>query len=126
MVGIGLVGTALAENLLANDFEVIGFARREAKRAELVRLGGRAVLSLGEVAQAADRVILSLPDSAVVEEGRPRPGGFTEDWRRYPCHHRHHHWGTGADRGPGPSAPRSGHPASGCAHLRFQRTDPKA
>ena len=68
MVGIGLVGTALAENLLASGFEVIGFARREAKRAELVRLGGRVALSLGEVAQAADRVILSLPDSSVVEE----------------------------------------------------------
>ena len=76
MVGIGLVGTALAENLLANDFEVIGFARREAKRAELVRLGGRAVLSLGEVAQAADRVILSLPDSAVVEEVVLGPEGL--------------------------------------------------
>jgi 3-hydroxyisobutyrate dehydrogenase-like beta-hydroxyacid dehydrogenase len=76
MVGIGLVGTALVENLLANDFEVVGFARREAKRAELAHLGGRAALSLGEVAQAADRVILSLPDSAVVEEVILGPEGL--------------------------------------------------
>lgn len=68
LVGIGLVGTALAENLLASDYEVIGFARRGVKRAEIERLGGRAATSLSEVAQATERVILSLPDSAVVEE----------------------------------------------------------
>ena len=68
LVGVGLVGTGLAANLLANGFDVIGFARREEKRAELGRLGGRAAASLAEVAQGAARVILSLPDSAVVEE----------------------------------------------------------
>ncbi len=68
LVGIGLVGTALAENLLSNGFEVIGFARREAVRIELERLGGRAAPSLSEVARTAERVILSLPDSSVVEE----------------------------------------------------------
>jgi 3-hydroxyisobutyrate dehydrogenase-like beta-hydroxyacid dehydrogenase len=78
LVGIGLVGTALAENLLANNFEVIGFARREAKRIEFERLGGRAVTSLSEVAQAAERVILSLPDSAVVEEVVLGPDGLLE------------------------------------------------
>ena len=78
LVGIGLVGTALAESLLANDFEVIGFARREAKRMELGRLGGRAAASLGEVARAAERVILSLPDSSVVEEVVLGPGGLME------------------------------------------------
>ena len=78
LVGIGLVGTALAENLLANNFEVIGFARREAKRIEFERLGGRAATSLSEVAQAAERVILSLPDSAVVEEVVLGPDGLLE------------------------------------------------
>ena len=78
LVGIGLVGTALAENLLANNFEVIGFVRREAKRIELERLGGRATTSLSEVAQAAERVILSLPDSAVVEEVVLGPDGLLE------------------------------------------------
>ncbi len=78
LIGIGLVGTALAENLLADDFEVIGFARREAKRIELERLGGRAARSIGEVAKAADRVILSLPDSTVVEEVVLGKGGLLE------------------------------------------------
>lgn len=78
LVGIGLVGTALAENLLANNFEVIGFARREEKRIEFERLGGRAARSLGEVARTAERVILSLPDSTVVEEVVLGRGGLLE------------------------------------------------
>jgi 3-hydroxyisobutyrate dehydrogenase-like beta-hydroxyacid dehydrogenase len=78
LVGIGLVGTALAENLLANDYEVIGFARREAKRKELEHLGGRAAASLREVAEAAERVILSLPDSSVVKEVVLGPHGLLE------------------------------------------------
>jgi 3-hydroxyisobutyrate dehydrogenase-like beta-hydroxyacid dehydrogenase len=68
LVGIGLVGTALAENLLAAGFDVIGYARREASRANLQRLGGRAAAGLTEVAQTAKRVVLSLPDSDVVDE----------------------------------------------------------
>jgi 3-hydroxyisobutyrate dehydrogenase-like beta-hydroxyacid dehydrogenase len=78
LVGIGLVGTALAENLLANGFVVIGFARREVKRRELERLGGRAAESLGKIARAANRVILSLTDSDAVEEVVLGPGGLLE------------------------------------------------
>jgi len=78
LVGIGLVGTAIAENLLANGFVVIGFARREVKRREVERLGGRAAESLGEVARAANRVILSLTDSDAVEEVLLGPGGLLE------------------------------------------------
>ncbi len=67
LVGIGLVGTALAENLVRAGFEVVGFARREASRARLSRLGGRVVSSAREVAASAARVILSLPDSDAVD-----------------------------------------------------------
>jgi 3-hydroxyisobutyrate dehydrogenase-like beta-hydroxyacid dehydrogenase len=76
LVGIGLVGTAFAENLLAHEFAVVGFARRETKRAELMSLGGVSAGSLGEVARKAERVILSLPDSGVVEEVVFGPGGL--------------------------------------------------
>jgi 3-hydroxyisobutyrate dehydrogenase-like beta-hydroxyacid dehydrogenase len=68
LVGIGLVGTALAENLLAAGFDVVGYARRESSREHLVRLGGRAAASLSDVTRTAARVILSLPDSNVVDE----------------------------------------------------------
>jgi 3-hydroxyisobutyrate dehydrogenase-like beta-hydroxyacid dehydrogenase len=76
LVGIGLVGTAFAETLSAGGFAVVGFARREAKRRELESLGGMAAASLGEVARKVDRVILSLPDSNVVEEVVLGPGGL--------------------------------------------------
>src|SRR5512135_2594900 len=78
LVGIGLVGTALAENMLANGFVGAGFARREVKRREFERLGGRAAESLGEIARAVNRVILSLTDSDAVEEVVLGPGGLLE------------------------------------------------
>ena len=76
LVGIGLVGTALAENLIGAGFEVVGFARREASWANLSRLGGRVVSSARDVAKAAERVILSLPDSDVVDQVMLGPTGF--------------------------------------------------
>jgi 3-hydroxyisobutyrate dehydrogenase-like beta-hydroxyacid dehydrogenase len=76
LVGIGLVGTALAENLLASGFDVIGYARSDASREKLVRLGGRVARRLGEVADTAARTILSLPDSDVVDQVVSGPGGL--------------------------------------------------
>lgn len=76
LVGIGLVGTALAENLLAAGYDVVGFARTPASRARLTRLGGRVVSAPAEVASEATRVILSLPDSDVVEQVVAGPGGL--------------------------------------------------
>jgi 3-hydroxyisobutyrate dehydrogenase-like beta-hydroxyacid dehydrogenase len=76
LIGIGLVGTAFAENLLAAGYQVVGFARRAASRDALVRLGGQAAASAPEVALAAERVILSLPDSDVVDEVVLGPGGL--------------------------------------------------
>jgi len=78
LIGIGLVGTALAENLLAAGYEVIGFARSEASRAKLARLGGRAAAGPAQVAREAARVILSLPDSSVVEQVVLGPGGLLD------------------------------------------------
>ena len=76
LIGIGLVGTALAENLLAAGYQVIGFARSEASREKLVRLGGRAAAAPAAVAAEASRVILSLPDSDVVDQIVSGPGGL--------------------------------------------------
>jgi 3-hydroxyisobutyrate dehydrogenase-like beta-hydroxyacid dehydrogenase len=76
MVGIGLVGTALAENLLAAGFEVLGFARSVTSRDALARRGGRAVPSARAVGEEAERVILSLPDSSAVEDVILGPEGL--------------------------------------------------
>jgi 3-hydroxyisobutyrate dehydrogenase-like beta-hydroxyacid dehydrogenase len=76
LIGIGLVGTALAENLLAAGFDVVGFARGAASRDALVRRGGRLAPSARAVGEAAERVILSLPDSSAVEEVVLGPEGL--------------------------------------------------
>ncbi|HTU00221.1 MAG TPA: NAD(P)-dependent oxidoreductase [Candidatus Sulfotelmatobacter sp.] len=76
LIGIGLVGTALAQNLLAAGFDVVGFARGAASRDALVRCGGRLAPSARAVGEAAERVILSLPDSSAVEEVVLSPEGL--------------------------------------------------
>jgi 3-hydroxyisobutyrate dehydrogenase-like beta-hydroxyacid dehydrogenase len=76
LIGIGLVGTALAENLVAAGFDVVGFARSAGNRNALARLGGRAAASAAAVGEAAERVILSLPDSPAVEAVLRGPDGL--------------------------------------------------
>ena len=76
LVGMGLVGAALAENLLTAGYEVIGFDLLEEKRRGLESLGGRAALSLEDVAGQVECLILSLPDSEVVAEVIEGSGGI--------------------------------------------------
>lgn len=78
LVGVGLVGTAIAERLLAKGFDVIGFDVDSAKRQHLAQLGGKSVGSPTEVAQHANRVVLSLPDTQVVREVVEGPDGLLQ------------------------------------------------
>ncbi|UCD57569.1 MAG: NAD(P)-dependent oxidoreductase [Candidatus Hydrogenedentota bacterium] len=68
LVGVGLVGTAIAERLLSANFDVVGFDIDSARCRHLKELGGKAVSSPAEVAQETDRVLLSLPDTKIVQE----------------------------------------------------------
>jgi 3-hydroxyisobutyrate dehydrogenase-like beta-hydroxyacid dehydrogenase len=67
MVGLGLLGTALAERLLQSGWAVTGFDLDPERRAALARLGGRPAAELRETLAAADRLVLSLPTSQDVE-----------------------------------------------------------
>jgi 3-hydroxyisobutyrate dehydrogenase-like beta-hydroxyacid dehydrogenase len=78
LIGIGLVGTALAERLLAGGFEVVGFDVRQERCDELERLGGRAAGSPAEVAQEAARAVLSLMDTGIVRQVVQGRGGILE------------------------------------------------
>ena len=78
LVGLGLVGTAIAERLLAGDFEVIGFDIDSARCKHFKQLGGKAASSSAEVAQAAKRVVLSLPDTNIVRQVVEGPAGIIE------------------------------------------------
>ena len=67
LVGIGLLGQALALRLLAAGFSVVGWDTSDAAREALVEMGGTAATDCGE-ALACRRVLLSLPDDTVVAE----------------------------------------------------------
>ncbi len=68
VIGLGLMGSALAERFLADGRTVIGFDLREESRNQLERLGGEPLDSLHAVFASAPVVVLSLPNSDVVEE----------------------------------------------------------
>ena len=78
LVGLGLVGTAIAERLLAGDFEVIGFDIDSARCKHFQQLGGKAASNSAQVAQQVNRIILSLPDTSIVKQVVEDPSGILE------------------------------------------------
>ena len=66
LIGIGLMGTALAERLLNAGVNVIGWDRVPERRAALTSLGGVCAASASEVLAACDRVLLTrMPHSVI-------------------------------------------------------------
>ena len=68
LVGIGLMGTSLAERLLAANVQVIGWDRLAKRRAALEEAGGTSAESLQDVFSRCDRVLLSLPSHEIVNQ----------------------------------------------------------
>jgi 3-hydroxyisobutyrate dehydrogenase-like beta-hydroxyacid dehydrogenase len=66
LIGVGLLGTALAERLAGGGFDVLGYDVDPGRREALARLGGQAAASAAEVLSACPRVLLSLPGLDVV------------------------------------------------------------
>lgn len=64
LVGLGVMGGAMAANLLERGFAVTGFDVDPARVERLAGLGGTAAASAAEVARAADVVLVSLPSEA--------------------------------------------------------------
>lgn len=67
LIGIGLVGSALAARFRQAGRTVIGFDRRPEASVALAAVGGTVATSAAEVAQNAATVVLSLPHSDAVE-----------------------------------------------------------
>lgn len=88
LVGIGLVGSALAQRLLESGYGVVGHDLAPERRRQLESWGGTPASSPAEVAGRTGRVLLSLPDSAAVQEvvegrdgllqGRPLPAAVID------------------------------------------------
>ena len=68
IVGLGRMGGAMAKNLIAAGFDVVGRDTDPARADALVAMGGQAADSPGAVAEAADCVMTSLPTIAAFEE----------------------------------------------------------
>lgn len=85
IIGVGLLGAALAERLLTGGFAVLGYDLDDRRREALAQLGGIAAASPVDVVRQCNRIVLSLPTSDVVAqavaglEGELRPGRIVID-----------------------------------------------
>lgn len=80
MVGLGIMGSAMAGHLIAAGHGVIGHDVSGERRADFVRAGGTLADSAADVAARTDLVVTSLPSSAAAQAvcrelaGAARPG----------------------------------------------------
>ena len=68
LIGLGLLGQALAHRLLGAGFAVMGFDVDAAKNAKLAELGGRAAASIADVAKRCDPIVLAVFSTDQVEQ----------------------------------------------------------
>ncbi|HZL90763.1 MAG TPA: NAD(P)-dependent oxidoreductase [Pirellulaceae bacterium] len=68
IIGLGLVGSALAERFLAAGHEVCGYDLSPARCELLARLGGIAAADGAEVARQCECLVLSLPTSQIASQ----------------------------------------------------------
>jgi putative dehydrogenase len=76
LLGIGLVGRAVARLLLDAGYMVVGYAPSSASRDALKDLGGRPVNSVAEVGRTCGLVILAVFNTSQVEEVVEGTGGL--------------------------------------------------
>jgi 3-hydroxyisobutyrate dehydrogenase-like beta-hydroxyacid dehydrogenase len=82
MVGLGLLGHAVASRLLAAGHPVVGYDIVDERTAGLVALGGKGLGSIPAVTAAADAVCVVLPSLATVEEAILGSAGIVASGRR--------------------------------------------
>lgn len=68
LIGLGLVGSAMAGRLIQAGFEVEGFDISEDAMARFAAMGGILARGVNEVARSNDRILLSLTDGEIVRK----------------------------------------------------------
>ena len=68
IIGLGIMGSAIARNLVERGWHVIGFDIEAAKRAELAQANVAIAADVGQVARDAAVIMTSLPTPAAVAE----------------------------------------------------------
>ena len=76
VIGIGIMGSAIARNLIAAGSGVAGFDIDEDRLEALRSAGGEALGSAEEVARACEVVLTSLPSAAALDETVAGPRGL--------------------------------------------------
>ncbi len=79
VIGLGVMGSAMARNLIAAEHEVLGFDIAPARVSAFADMGGEPMKSADEIAALSDLVIFSLPTTAalasaaaeIAEQDRP-------------------------------------------------------
>jgi 2-hydroxy-3-oxopropionate reductase len=67
-VGLGLMGKEMATNLISEGFPIIGFDIDQAKVNAIIETGGGGIAAPEKLAAQSDVIMLSLPNSYVVDE----------------------------------------------------------
>jgi 3-hydroxyisobutyrate dehydrogenase/glyoxylate/succinic semialdehyde reductase len=67
IIGLGIMGSAIARNLVERDWSVIGFDIDAARRGELARAKVSIADSVGQVARDAEIIMTSLPSPAAAD-----------------------------------------------------------
>ena len=68
IIGVGIMGSAIARNLVAAGIEVTGYDIAPARQQELTAMGAKAAGAAAEVGAAADIILTSLPSIAALDE----------------------------------------------------------
>jgi putative dehydrogenase len=68
LIGLGIMGSAMAANLLRAGYEVVGYDIAPARRREHRRAGGRVARSVSDVGRDADIMICSLPSASALAD----------------------------------------------------------
>ncbi|TRZ50697.1 NAD(P)-dependent oxidoreductase [bacterium] len=81
IVGIGLMGGAIARNILRKGYDVIVFDKLQEKKEAFLSFGARLASSVGELSDYSDVIITSLPTPQNVKEVYFEKGGIIENIR---------------------------------------------
>ncbi len=81
-IGLGIMGSRMAANLIRRGEEVVVHNRTVSRTAPLVKLGASAASSPAEAAKGRDVVFTMLADPPAVSAAALGPGGFLEAMRK--------------------------------------------
>lgn len=68
VIGLGIMGSAMAANLVRANFDVFGYDPVSKASARLKKAGGNACGNVGEVARQCRLIVLSLPSEAALDQ----------------------------------------------------------